>query len=397
MTDGGVPRRTEVPKRTRRSENHQTNRAERTERIIYDSEFFRMIKENRAEMIFNPITFVDEIQEAQVCVAVRKRPLSRRELVRNEIDVISIPTKDVLIVHEPKQKVDLTKYLENQKFRFDYVFDDSADNELVYNFTAKPLVATIFEGGMATCFAYGQTGSGKTHTMGGNFSGKSQDCSKGIYALTARDVFLQLRSAKLQGEELFICASFFEIYSGKVYDLLNGRTLLRVLEDGNGRVQVVGLAERRVAGVDDVLKLIQQGNDIRSSGVTSANSHSSRSHAVFQLSVKRKSGKMKGKISLIDLAGNERGADTSCSDKSTRMEGAAINKSLLALKECIRALGRKGAHLPFRGSKLTQVLRDSFIGENSRTCMVRKTFGELRKQNPSPFVDCNDLPWFRFL
>ena len=77
-----------------------------------------------------------------------------------------------------------------------------------------------------------------------------------------------------------------------------------------------------------------------------------------------------GKFSLIDLAGNERGADTSSANRQTRMEGAEINKSLLALKECIRALGRKGAHLPFRASKLTQVLRDSFIGEKAKTCMV---------------------------
>ena len=78
-----------------------------------------------------------------------------------------------------------------------------------------------------------------------------------------------------------------------------------------------------------------------------------------------------GKFSLIDLAGNERGADTSSANRQTRMEGAEINKSLLALKECIRALGRKGAHLPFRASKLTQVLRDSFIGDKAKTCMVR--------------------------
>ena len=77
-----------------------------------------------------------------------------------------------------------------------------------------------------------------------------------------------------------------------------------------------------------------------------------------------------GKFSLIDLAGNERGADTNSANRQTRMEGAEINKSLLALKECIRALGRKGAHLPFRASKLTQVLRDSFIGEKARTCMI---------------------------
>jgi len=93
---------------------------------------------------------------------------------------------------------------------------------------------------------------------------------------------------------------------------------------------------------------------------------------VFQIILRTNSGRkpLFGKFSLIDLAGNERGADTSSANRQTRMEGAEINKSLLALKECIRALGRKGAHLPFRASKLTQVLRDSFIGDKARTCMI---------------------------
>lgn len=169
-----------------------------------------------------------------------------------------------------------------------------------------------------------------------------------------------------------VVASFFEIYSGKVFDLLNNKQKLRVLEDARNQVQVVGLQERQVESVDDVLKLIHMGTVIRTSGQTSANNHSSRSHAVFQLQLKgkRPPHHMRGKFSLIDLAGNERGADTSSADRTVRMEGAEINKSLLALKECIRALGRKGTHTPFRASKLTQVLRDSFIGENSRTCMI---------------------------
>jgi kinesin family protein 2/24 len=243
----------------------------------------------------------------------------------------------------------------------------------VYRYTARPLVQTIFEGGMATCFAYGQTGSGKTHTMGGDFQGKGgQDSSKGIYGLVAKDVFKFLRSPKYRNDDLMVVASFFEIYSGKVFDLLNGKAKLRVLEDARNQVQIVGLLEKSVEKVEDVLNLIQCGNNIRTSGQTSANNHSSRSHAVFQLQLKHRKPphRMRGKFSLIDLAGNERGADTSSSDRTVRMEGAEINKSLLALKECIRALGRKGSHLPFRASKLTQVLRDSFIGENARTCMI---------------------------
>uniref|UniRef100_A0A3Q2I4L9 Kinesin-like protein n=1 Tax=Equus caballus TaxID=9796 RepID=A0A3Q2I4L9_HORSE len=310
-----------------------------------------------------------QIDEHRICVCVRKRPLNKKETQMKDLDVITIPSKDVVMVHEPKQKVDLTRYLENQTFRFDYAFDDSAPNEMVYRFTARPLVETIFERGMATCFAYGQTGSGKTHTMGGDFSGKNQDCSKGIYALAARDVFLMLKKPNYKKLELQVYATFFEIYSGKVFDLLNRKTKLRVLEDGKQQVQVVGLQEREVKCVEDVLKLIDIGNSCRTSGQTSANAHSSRSHAVFQIILRRK-GKLHGKFSLIDLAGNERGADTSSADRQTRLEGAEINKSLLALKECIRALGRNKPHTPFRASKLTQVLRDSFIGENSRTCMI---------------------------
>uniref|UniRef100_A0A8B9LBK1 Kinesin-like protein n=1 Tax=Astyanax mexicanus TaxID=7994 RepID=A0A8B9LBK1_ASTMX len=268
-----------------------------------------------------------------ICKRLNNNPvyISVSELSTKDLDVITIPSKDVVMVHEPKQKVDLTRYLENQTFRFDYAFDDTTTNEMVYRFTARPLVETIFERGMATCFAYGQTGSGKTHTMGGDFSGKNQDCSKGIYALAARDVFLMLKKPNYKKLDLQVYSTFFEIYSGKVFDLLNRKAKLRVLEDGKQQVQVVGLQEREVKCTEDVLKLIEMGNSCRTSGQTSANAHSSRSHAVFQIILRRR-GKMHGKFSLIDLAGNERGADTSSADRQTRLEGAEINKSLLALK-----------------------------------------------------------------
>lgn len=331
-----------------------------------------MILDYKEELDINPLQDGDPIANHQITVCIRKRPMSQKELKKKEVDVVTVPQREMITIHEPKSKVDLTKYLDNQHFRFDYAFDESTDNEMVYKYTAKSLVQSIFEGGMATCFAYGQTGSGKTHTMGGEFHGKTQDSKNGIYALAARDVFKYLKSPKYKNNNLAVSCSFFEIYSGKVFDLLSGKSKLRVLEDGKQQVVVVGLTESVVDCVEDVLKLITHGNNLRTSGQTSANAHSSRSHAVFQIILRISNNKkpLFGKFSLIDLAGNERGADTNSANRQTRMEGAEINKSLLALKECIRALGRKGAHLPFRASKLTQVLRDSFIGDKARTCMI---------------------------
>jgi len=331
-------------------------------------EFSHMISEFRAQLDFTRVTNSEPIQDLRICVCVRKRPINKKETSKKDIDVITMPNKDHCLVHLPKLKVDLTKYLDNQKFRFDFAFDENTTNDLCYRYSAQPLVNTIFQGGNAMCFAYGQTGSGKTFTMGGDFSQKNVDCSKGIYAMTARDVFKQIHG-KFKGTLEVFC-TFFEIYCGKVYDLLNNKKKLRVLEDHKNQVQVVDIREQPLSSVEDVLSLIQYGMNIRTSGATSANQHSSRSHAVFQIILRNKAKKEHGKISLIDLAGSERGKDTNSSDRITRMEGAEINKSLLALKECIRALGRRDAHVPFRGSTLTKVLRDSFIGDNSRVCMI---------------------------
>uniref|UniRef100_A0A8C1V3I6 Kinesin-like protein n=1 Tax=Cyprinus carpio TaxID=7962 RepID=A0A8C1V3I6_CYPCA len=269
-------------KRRLQQQELREKRAQEVDTTTPNYEIMCMIRDFRASLDYRPLTTADLIEDHRICVCVRTRPLNKKELTVKDLDVITIPSKDVVMVHEPKQKVDLTRYLENQTFRFDYAFDDTSTNEMVYRFTARPLVETIFERGMATCFAYGQTGSGKTHTMGGDFSGKNQDCSKGIYALAARDVFLMLKKPNYKKLDLQVYATFFEIYSGKASS-------------------------------------------------TSANAHSSRSHAVFQIIVRRR-GKMHGKFSLIDLAGNERGADTSSADRQTRLEGAEINKSLLALK-----------------------------------------------------------------
>ncbi|KAK2860309.1 hypothetical protein Q7C36_004475 [Tachysurus vachellii] len=289
-------------------------------------------------------------------------PSEEPELATKDLDVVTINGNRNLIFHRIKQKVDRTSYMENRHFYFNYVFNEDATNDLVYRFTAKPLVRSIFEGGTATCFAYGQTGSGKTHTMGGDLSGKAKKRYEGIYALAAQDVFAHLG----QHSALRLYVTFFEIYNDKVFDLLNEKAKLRVLQDRKQQVQVVGLQEIPVSSADNMIRLIEQGSARRTSGWTFANARSSRSHAILQI-ILRRNKMLHGKFSLVDLAGDERATDVSKDDWQTTTN---INRSLLALRECIRSLGEKRQHVPFRRSKLTQVLRDSLIGEKSRMCMI---------------------------
>lgn len=299
---------------------------------------------------------------AKIKVVVRKRPLNKKELAKNEEDIIDTHSNAVK-VYETKLKVDLTEYVEKHEFFFDAVLNEEVSNDEVYHETVEPIVPIIFQRTKATCFAYGQTGSGKTFTM------------KPLPLKASRDILrLMHHTYRNQGFQLFV--SFFEIYGGKLYDLLNERKKLCMREDGKQQVCIVGLQEYRVSDVETIKDLIDKGNATRSTGTTGANEESSRSHAILQLAIKRsadgsesKPARVVGKLSFIDLAGSERGADTTDNDKQTRMEGAEINKSLLALKECIRALDNDQGHIPFRGSKLTEVLRDSFVG-NSRTVMI---------------------------
>ncbi|CAO3632025.1 unnamed protein product [Cunninghamella echinulata] len=298
-------------------------------------------------------------QKIRVCV--RKRPLNKKEVERGEKDIS--PTSGIrsININEPKVKVDLTKYIEQHSFTFDDVFDVDASNEKIYQRTAQPLVKYVFSGGKATCFAYGQTGSGKTYTM--------LDPQHGLYVLAARDVFNLLCQPQYQHLSAYI--GFYEIYQGQLYDLLNARKKLFAREDGKQNVVIAGLKEYVIKNVEDLMKVFEYGSQCRSTGSTGANSDSSRSHAILQILLKPTKNRkaIVGKLSFIDLAGSERGADRGETDVKTRMEGAEINKSLLALKECIRALDQDKRHTPFRQSKLTQVLKDSFVG-HSRTCMI---------------------------
>ena len=150
---------------------------------------------------------------------------------------------------------------------------------------------------------------------------------------------------------------------------INSKKLLTAREDGKQNICIVGLTEKKVDNVNDLMKIIEFGLSSRVVGVTGANADSSRSHGIIQILLKDEKEKIYSKISFIDLAGSERAIDTIDTNKQTKFDGAEINKSLLALKECIRALDQEKKHTPFRGSKLTLVLRDSFIG-NCNTLMI---------------------------
>lgn len=188
----------------------------------------------------------------------------------------------------------------------------------------------------------------------------------GLYLLAAQDIFKYQREARNSNRQLFV--SYFEIYCGKLFDLLNNRQKLQAREDAKQNINVVGLKRFPIQDEKSLFEMINFGNSVRVTSQTGKNMDSSRSHAILQIYVVE-NNQMKGLLSFIDLAGNERGADTYEHDSQTRLDGAEISKSLLALKECIRALDQDKRHVPFRGSKLTMVLKDSFIGD-CKTVMI---------------------------
>lgn len=181
--------------------------------------------------------------------------------------------------------MDLTKFIECHNFTFDQVFDEVATNEVIYQEAIKPLVDAAFQTAKVTCFAYGQTGSGKTYTMLGEAT------VPGLYLLAALDIFQVIA---LETPQLSVFVSFYEIYCGKLHDLLNDRQQLFAREDAQQQVNIVGLQELQVTAVQELMQLLEFGLTRRVTGVTGANDDSSRSHAVLQISLKRSDGEVHG-------------------------------------------------------------------------------------------------------
>ncbi|KAM8886441.1 uncharacterized protein AB9W97_013530 isoform 2-T4 [Spinachia spinachia] len=309
-----------------------------------------------------PVANKRQPEGQRISVCLRKRPLTKEEHRRGEADVVTTQNGECVIVHESKEAVDLSQYKLQHRFYFDQVFGEESSNTEVYQRTAYPLVQHMLKGGKATCFAYGQTGAGKTHTMLGS------PVKPGLYALAVLDIFAYLSTTDKQSP-LLVHVSFFEIYCGQLYDLLDHRKRLFAREDGQKVVHIVGLRDVRVDSVGSLLEVISRGTEERTQGMSGVNPVSSRSHALLQIQLRDANQHIAGRMWFVDLAGSEKASDTKKPDRQSRMEGAEINQSLLALKECIRSLDQEQSHTPFRQSKLTQVLKDSFVGD-SMTCMI---------------------------
>ena len=325
-----------------------------------DAAFNKMVSKKKELLSNNQPNKHITADDSKIFVVLRKRPRSQKEINNGDIDCISVINPRT-IVHECKVQVDgITKYIEDHEFYFDNSFDENDDTNVVYKYTIAPIINLILNQGIVTCFAYGQTGSGKTYTM------------KGIENLSIDDLFSE--SAKL-GDKFDFYISFFEIYGGRLFDLLNNKNKLQVLDDKNGKVQIYGLITQQVESKEQMHKIIEAANAIRITHNTVTNETSSRSHAICNIIIKKKgSDEEYGKLSLVDLAGSERAQETQSNNRQRRAEGAEINKSLLALKECIRALDEKktnpDTHVPFRASKLTHVLRDSFVSKSDKSKII---------------------------
>ena len=348
----------------RRENRREENRRKRENKLkkelqneaegkLGDVEFELMIQKKKYK--YHKLADHLESKNMKLCVCVRKRPIFKKELAEGENDCLSVANPE-LKIFTPKFKVDgITKFLEENLFKFDNSFNENETTEELYECAVQPVLADIFNKETITIFAYGQTGSGKTYTM------------QGVISLSVDKIYSVWQE---NYPDYKIYLSFYEIYGGRCYDLLNKKAKVQVLEGSDNQVIIQNLHEREIDTKEDMTRTIEFAFDQRTTHTTVHNNTSSRSHAICMVTVYNIDGKKMGKLNVCDLAGSERAADTKSNKRQRRIEGANINKSLLALKECIRAMNNGSGHIPFRASKLTLSLRDSFIGKKYKNKVI---------------------------
>ncbi|KAL4212137.1 kinesin-domain-containing protein [Rhizopus microsporus] len=375
-------------------------------------------------------------QTAAVQVAVRIRPLTERD--RAQPRFANSANGDVLRAHEKHVQV----VPQNKYFTYDYVFGTETQQSDIFTALGQKPVYKFIEGYNVTILAYGQTSSGKTYTMGtAQHDQQINPKEEGIIPRAMSLLFDSLlqksmdqpvngvRSLRVPAQtsgqkyRYSVKVSFVEIYNEELIDLLNPappheKPPVTIREDTKGHIYWTGVKEVSVNNTDDVLYYLQQGTQNRATGFTDMNEKSSRSHAIFSVTLKQEkwvpgnsqSGRASptpsraqspkqqrlsmisrysssnsnnnnaedgdwvitsSKFHFVDLAGSERLKRTAA-EGDRRKEGININAGLLALGNVISALGdpsKKGTHVPYRDSKLTRLLQDS-LGGNAMTLMI---------------------------
>ena len=326
-------------------------------------------------------------------VAIRVRPPLNRETEEG------IPFRSIAIVSEDHKSISLAEYLGSEfselerqrqwieepnlfqlhRFTFDSIFDMDSLQEDVYNITAKNAVQSVLEGYNSTIFCYGQTGTGKTYTMEG-FTYDSNNPNRGIIQRTIQDIFNYIETTSNENTKFIIRASFLQIYNENISDLLKpDKKNLQIREDKKKGIYVDLLSEWAVRTPLDLYALLKRGGNLRATSATYMNDVSSRSHAVFVITVEQMTTELNegnktqikvGKLNLVDLAGSERIRITGTTGQQLE-ESKKINKSLSCLGNVINALtDKKGKnYIPYRDSKLTRLLQDS-LGGNCKTTMI---------------------------
>ncbi|KAH0537452.1 hypothetical protein FGG08_005760 [Glutinoglossum americanum] len=302
-----------------------------------------------------------------VRVVARIRPLLKAELERDiVVQGTSSPDNDsdggidTIRIPNPRNEG------EDFSFQFNSVYGMQATQDDIFQNEVAPTVKHLFQGFDVTIFAYGVTGTGKTHTMRG---GKTLS-ERGVIPRLLSGIYR--RSRKLEKDSqgvasVEVAMSYYEIYNDRVYDLFETpekRTSPGLpLREQNGKTFVVGLTERPCLSLKEFETLYDQANVNRSTSATKLNAHSSRSHAVLCVKVSITTGDETrvSMASAIDLAGSEDNRRTE-NGKERLVESASINKSLFVLAQCVEAISKKQARIPYRESKMTRILS---LGQNN--------------------------------
>ncbi|CAK8539422.1 unnamed protein product [Lathyrus sativus] len=318
----------------------------------------------------------------RVRVAVRLRPRNAEELVADA------DFADCVELQPELKRLKLRKNnWDGETYEFDEVLTEFASQKRVYEVVARPVVESVLDGYNGTIMAYGQTGTGKTYTLGR--LGEEDTAARGIMVRAMEDIF-----ADVSLESDSVSVSYLQLYMETIQDLLDpSNDNIAIVEDPKTNdVSLPGATLVEIRDQQSFIELLRLGEAHRFAANTKLNTESSRSHAILMVHVKRsvkgrdashssengnhphmvKSLKppivRKAKLVVVDLAGSER-IDKSGSEGHMLEEAKSINLSLSALGKCINSLAENSTHVPFRDSKLTRLLRDSF-GGTARTSLV---------------------------